>query len=108
MIEDKINIHDKHQFELQLGYDLNPLNQNSNFNLDIYLFFSSNLGLNPHTYTTQNFYSDLQNYTRLKTPNILLKNIYETQNSPLNKLKKNFKDFTLVQNQKADPENYYS
>jgi hypothetical protein len=108
MIEDKIKIHDRHQFELKVGYSLADLKKYTNYNVDIYFFLSGNLGINTYTYKKDDFYNDLQTYTRLNTPAVLLKNLCLQENSPFEKLKKHFKDITLKNNANFAPEEYYA
>lgn len=65
-------VHDKHQFESAFDFDLKPLagETRRNYDIDFYLFIPVNMGINPDTYTRDNFYKDLTNYLRIKTPRI--------------------------------------
>lgn len=94
MIEEAISIHDKHQFELKLGYKIFEGKQDSFYNIEMYYFIPYSLDVNRNTYEKKNFYKDTQTYIRLKTPNVILKNIVNDNNSPLGKLKLSFKNLS--------------
>ncbi len=87
MIEENIEIHDRYQFELKLAYKLNKEKLYNYYNIETYLFFPINLGINKRTYKREQFYTDIHSYIRLKTPEVLLKNIIEGNGSPCMKLK---------------------
>ena len=93
MIEETINIHDKYQFELKLGYKIFEGNKDSIYNIEMYFFIPNSLDINRHTYKKKNFYNDIQTYIRLKTPNVILRNIVN-DNSPFDKLKLSFENLS--------------
>ncbi|HKI84146.1 MAG TPA: hypothetical protein VKA63_07410, partial [Candidatus Krumholzibacteria bacterium] len=68
MLEASIGIHDRYQVELKMGYTLPEEVRSTSYELDLYLYAPRSLGINPETYSKQQFYSDLQTYIRLKTP----------------------------------------
>ena len=88
LLKDNIEVHDKYQFEIKLGYMLPHEKQNTFYNIETYLFIPNNLGINNHTYKRDDFYNDIHSYIRFKTPDIPLKNIVDNQESPYKKLKK--------------------
>ena len=49
MIEENIEIHDRYQFELKLAYKLNKEKLYNYYNIETYLFFPINLGINKRT-----------------------------------------------------------
>lgn len=86
MREESLNIHDKHQFELKLGYKAIDGSKNALYNLEMYFFIPYSLDINSHTYEKRIFYKDNQTYIRLKTPNIALRNILIDNDGPFDKL----------------------
>lgn len=87
MIEETIQIHDKYQFEIKLGYPFTGEEGPKIYDVETYLFFPNNLGINRHTYTREDFYNCIQAYVRLQTPVVLLRNMAGCADSPLGKLK---------------------
>lgn len=87
VIEETIQIHDKYQFEIKLGYPFAGQERAKLYDVETYLFFPNNLGINRHTYTRQDFYNGIQVYVRLQTPVVLLQNMVVGNDSPLGKLK---------------------
>ena len=99
MIEETIKIHDKFQFEIKLGYKLNPDQKVTSYNIETYLFFPGSLGVNRITYTKEDFYNDIQIYIRFKTPAVLLKEITSGGSDYFTKLKATFHRLVKHQNQ---------
>ncbi len=87
MLEASIGIHDRYQVELKMGYTLPEEVRSTSYELDLYLYAPRSLGINPETYSKQQFYSDLQTYIRLKTPLVPLLLIGQGPKSPLGLLK---------------------
>ncbi len=87
MIEETIQIHDKNQFEIKLGYPFRGEEQAKVYDVETYLFFPNNLGINRYTYTREDFYSSIQTYVRLQTPVVLLRSMAAGADSPLAKLR---------------------
>ncbi len=88
MIEENIEIHDRYQFEIKLAYKLNKEKKYNYYNVETYLFFPVNLGINKRTYKREQFYTDIHSYIRLKTPEIALRSITQGEDSPFVKLKR--------------------
>lgn len=88
MIEETIQIHDKYQFEIKLGYPFTGDEGAKIYDVETYLFFPNNLDINRHTYTRKDFYNGIQAYVRLQTPVVLLRNMASGADSPLEKLDK--------------------
>jgi hypothetical protein len=86
MIEENVKIHDKFQFELKFTYQPEEHTGLTRYSVDTYFFLPKSLGISEKTYAKNDFYEDIQSYIRLKTPSVLLKNIYNGENSPLKKL----------------------
>ena len=105
VIEETIQIHDKNQFEIKLGYHFAGEEKAKVYDVETYLFFPNNLGINRYTYTRKKFYNDTQVYVRLKTPELLLQNMVSGKNSPLEKLRKAI-EALLVNGDDKSFENY--
>ncbi len=86
MIEESVKIHDKFQFELKFTYLLAENTDRKDFNVETYMFIPNSLGVDPERYTKSDFYQDIQNYIRLKTPTMLLRDSYASDNAPLSLL----------------------
>lgn len=95
MITNKIKIHDKTQFELNLVYNLNKNSQHNSYEVESYFFIPRSLDINSQTYRKEMFYGDLQNYIRFKTPNVNLKLFLENNNSPFLNLMKSIDRLVL-------------
>ncbi len=87
MIRDLIDIHDKYQFEVKRRYDLTHEQKVSQYDIETYLFFSYTLGINHHTYSGEDFYSDIQTYLRLSPPSIPLSDMVGEEHSALSLLR---------------------
>lgn len=88
-ISGKVSIHDIHQFEVKLEYNLEELQQSNKYKVEAYFFIPSSLNINAGTYPKKEFYADLQNYIRFKTPSYSFKLILDPDftRSPLYALK---------------------
>ncbi|MFN8672006.1 MAG: hypothetical protein U0457_07985 [Candidatus Sericytochromatia bacterium] len=67
------NVHDRFQFESKFDFDLNldkNNEKNKKYYVDFYFFIPKSIGINSETYTRDNFYSDLTNYLRIRTPEV--------------------------------------
>jgi hypothetical protein len=78
----RITVHDRYQLELKLGYPLTP-NKQTRYLIDTYLFLPASLAVNSTTYSSKEFYRDIQTYIRMKTPRFTLEQIFTDQRSPL-------------------------
>jgi len=96
-ISSRINIHDIHQLEIKLEYDLEELLKINKYKVDVYMFLPRSININEYTYTKDEFYSDMHNYIRFKTPSFSFKLILDPDftgspfyllNEIFNKLKK--------------------
>lgn len=96
-ISSRINIHDIHQLEIKLEYKLEELRKINKYKVDVYMFIPRAININEYTYSKDEFYSDMHNYIRFKTPSFSFKLILDPDftRSPLfvlkdlfNKLKK--------------------
>lgn len=65
-------VHDRYQFESSFDFDIrsNDNERKKKYQIDMYIFVPENIGINSDTYTRDNFYKDLSNYLRIKTPDL--------------------------------------
>lgn len=84
-IEGTLTYHDRHQFEVKLAYILPPGMQTANYRVQAHFFVPRPLDINARTYTKEQFYRNLQDYIRFKTPSIALDKLVDPENkrSPL-------------------------
>jgi hypothetical protein len=63
-------VHDKYQFESAFDFDLRAEagEKIRRYEIDMYVFVPASIGINPKTYTREQFYTDLTSYMRLRTP----------------------------------------
>ena len=84
-----VEVHDKQQLELEFAY---PLSQNKDTDhlVEMYLFVPRNVGIGPHNYPKDSFYSDLNAYLRLDNPARSLVELADTKSpfSPLHDIEK--------------------
>lgn len=81
-IEQAINPHDRYQIEIKLDYEL--LDDNTtHYRVYTYFFLPRSLGISEESYSKNDFYRDVQNYIRLKTPDLDLGAFAEREDSPL-------------------------
>ena len=81
-IQQAINPHDRYQIEFKLDYELLDDNR-TNYRVYTYFFLPQSLGISEDSYSKSDFYRDVQNYIRLKTPNLDLGAFAEQFDSPL-------------------------
>ncbi|MCE1246947.1 MAG: hypothetical protein LWY06_09900 [Firmicutes bacterium] len=89
-ISGRVDIHDVHQFEVKLEYNLEELQEVNNYGIESYFFIPRALNINRYTYQKEQFYRDLNNYIRFKTPSYSFKLILDPdfERSPLFVLEK--------------------
>ncbi len=85
-LSETFKLHDKYQLEMKFTYPLDRKRGVNAYHVDTYLFFPGSLGLSPASYTKADFYADMQEYIRLKTPVVLLRGMAVGEESPLYKL----------------------
>jgi multidrug transporter EmrE-like cation transporter len=97
-IEQALKLHDKYQYETKLDYELLP-DKKTHYRINTYIFIPNSLDINPYTYTKADFYRDVQNYIRLKTPVLILREFTTHSHSPLVTIEK----IISVENWAVDP-----
>ncbi len=81
-IQQAIKPHDKYQIEIKLDYEVLD-DAETQYRIATYFFIPQTLGISAGTYSKSEFYGDVQNYIRLKTPILNLRDIIEYGQSPL-------------------------
>lgn len=90
--------HDQYQLEIKLDYELLQ-GERTRYRVRTYFFVPQNLGINQDTYDDERFYRDVQNYLRLKTPSLVLRDFTTSPSSPLVKIRQ----IVSRENWMADP-----
>ncbi len=83
LLENRLDIHDRKQFELKLEYQPSGLDPSSVYFVDTWVFIPSQLNISHDTWPRENIYADIHNYVRLKTPTLSFEEIAGGQHSPL-------------------------
>lgn len=68
LIESRIGIHDRNQFEIKLDYTIRPNTRHNRYRVETYFFIPRSLGIRSDSYTRDQFYCDVQSYIRFKPP----------------------------------------
>jgi len=84
----RVDVHDKKQLELKLEYEPSVGDQRSRYLVEAFLFIPSSLNVNAETYPRDDFYADIHNYVRLKTPVLDFAELLQLEQSPLVKLER--------------------
>jgi hypothetical protein len=98
-IEQAVKPHDKYQFEIKLDYELLK-GKKTAYQISTYIFVPHSLGINKNSYSKTDFYRDIQNYIRLKTPTFILRDFLENSTSPLALIE----EIVAIENWATDPE----
>ncbi len=84
-VQQRVRLRGKYQVEFKFDYELLKGKQTS-YQISTYIFFPKTLGINPSSYSKSTFYRETQNYIRLKTPELTLRDFTELSTSPLNSI----------------------
>ncbi len=82
IIQQAIKSHDKYQIEIKLDYELLD-DKETHYRIYTYIFVPHSLDINQDSYQKKDFYRDVQNYIRLKTPVLGLDDFGKLPTSPL-------------------------
>lgn len=65
-------VHDRYQFESKFDFDLTSeqTTQEKIYDVDLFFFIPKTMGINKDTYQSKDFYGDLTNYVRIRTPEL--------------------------------------
>lgn len=78
--------HDRYQIELKLDYELGK-GKKTHYRISTYLFFPKSLGITEESYPKGDFYRDVKNYIRIKTPILSLRDLIDSEVSPLSNIR---------------------
>ncbi|MHA1672992.1 MAG: hypothetical protein ACTSYI_05140 [Promethearchaeota archaeon] len=89
--------HDRYNFEAKLDYHLESNLKTNQYELEMFFFAPNALQINPSTYSEQDFFADMHNYMRFKTPIIGFVGLMNPDNqlSPFNNISRKL---LLIQN----------
>lgn len=83
LFDTKVEVHDRKQFELKLEYQPSGTDPKSEYLVETLLFLPRSLNIDAETWSREQFYADLHNYVRLKTPVLAFDEILTGSHSPL-------------------------
>jgi hypothetical protein len=83
LLDSKVDVHDRRQFELKLEYQPSGTDDESEYLVETLLFVPSSLNVTQETWPRDRFYADLHNYVRLKTPVLSFDELRTGRHSPL-------------------------
>lgn len=86
LFDTKVEVHDRKQFELKLEYQPSGTDPESEYLVETMLFVPRSLNIDEGTWSREQFYRDLHNYVRLKTPVLSFDEILSGAHSPLKQL----------------------
>ncbi len=86
LFDTKVEVHDRKQFELKLEYQPSGTDAQSQYLVETLLFVPRSLNIDEATWSREQFYRDLHNYVRLKTPVLSFDEILTGTHSPLKQL----------------------
>lgn len=91
-----LKVHDRYQVELKFDYPISPSRKREDIRVETYFFIPHALDVNGGNYKREDFYQDLQTYTRYGTPVIPLAELVNPANelSPLTRIQKLKQDFS--------------
>lgn len=83
LLQKRLDIHDRKQFEIKLEYQPSGSDPTSKYLVDAYIFLPASLNVDAETYPRTQFYADIHNYVRLKTPLMSPHELLDADYSPL-------------------------
>ncbi|MEW5738082.1 MAG: hypothetical protein AB1938_04100 [Myxococcota bacterium] len=83
LLDSKVDVHDRRQFELKLEYQPSGTDDESEYLVETILFVPASLNVTQDTWPRDRFYADLHNYVRLKTPVLSFDELLTGRHSPL-------------------------
>lgn len=93
MIDELVKQHDKLSAEIKVSFGARKKVKDNDFIFNVWFFVPNSLDINRFNYSKQDFYRDLKSNIRLTTPEFLLRDISESEKSPLVHLRKSFVNF---------------
>lgn len=86
-IQQAVVPHDRYQIELKLDYGI-LRSKKTHYQVDIYIFVPRSLAIGKDTYPKNQFFGDLRNYIRFKTPILILRDFEANPASPLQSIRR--------------------
>ncbi|TFG02028.1 MAG: hypothetical protein EU539_13450 [Promethearchaeota archaeon] len=94
--ESSMERHDNYNFESKIDYilDRTPSEKESSYLLEVFLFIPENLQINRESYSKEQFFLDLNNRIRFKTPQMTIQGLLDEDNklSPIHVVLKKLKE----------------
>ena len=94
--ESSMERHDLYNFESKIDYiiDRTPLEKKSSYLLEVFFFIPESLQINKDSYSKEQFFLDLNNRIRFKTPQMTIQGVLDEQNklSPIYVILKKLKE----------------
>lgn len=84
-LQSRFEVHDRKQFEIKLEYQPSGADE-TRYLVEAYLFLPGSLNIDAETYPRADFYADIHNYVRFKTPVMAVEELLSSDASPLVKL----------------------
>jgi hypothetical protein len=81
-----LDVHDRKQFEIKLEYQPSGADHETRYLVETYLFLPASLNIDAETYPRSDFYKDIHNYVRFKTPVMALEELLTADDSPLRRM----------------------
>ena len=93
--------HDRYQIELKLDYELGK-GKKTHYRISTYLFFPKSLGITEDSYPKNEFYRDVKNYIRIKTPILSLRDLIDSDITPLSSARQIVRQINWYQDDKLN------
>ncbi len=77
MIRESVKIHDRFQFEMKQIYSFTMKGWSNRYHVKTYFFIPKNFRISSDNYGSDQFFSDLHSYIRMKTPTYTLRQLAE-------------------------------
>ncbi|NVI97905.1 hypothetical protein HV824_07185 [Myxococcus sp. AM009] len=84
-LQSRFEVHDRKQFEIKLEYQPSGVEE-TRYLVEAYLFLPGSLNIDAETYPRADFYADIHNYVRFKTPVMAVNELLTSDSSPLVRL----------------------
>jgi len=84
-LQSRFEVHDRKQFEIKLEYQPTGTEE-TRYLVEAYLFLPGSLNIDAETYPRADFYADIHNYVRFKTPVMAVGELLSSEASPLVRL----------------------
>lgn len=91
LLQNRLDVHDKKQFELKLEYQPSGADDETRYDVEVFLFLPASLNIDAETYPRADFYADIHNYVRFKTPVLAVQELLTAETSPLTRLEAGLK-----------------